>query len=170
LASYPDGVEFFINRPRNIDKADIDGWEINWQHTLDFGLGWQANYSSIDSNAVLDLDSDFSLEGLSDTYNIVVFYETDRFMIRVAHNWRENFLQNLQDQSSTLEFPEPQYTDDYKQWDISASYRINDMFRILFEGINITDEGTLKHGRYSNHFLEYIETGPRYRIGVRGTF
>lgn len=170
LASYPGGLAFFIDRPRNIDSADVDGVEFNWQHSLESGFGWQANLSFIDSNAVLGLDSNFSLVGLSDTRNLIVFYERGGFQTRLAYNWRDGFLQNVQDPSSNLANPEPQYVAEYEQYDFSASYRINENYVVLFEGINITDETTHKHGRYNNHFLEFIETGPRYRIGLRGNF
>jgi len=170
FASYTSGIQMFVDRPHNIDTTDVEGWEVNWQHTLDSGFGWQANFSTVDSNAVLGLDSNFSLEGLSDSRNLIAFYEKNGFQVRVAYNYRDNFLQNIQDPSSNLANPEPQYVAEYEQVDVSASYRINKHFTVLLQGINVTDEATHKHGRYSNQFLEYTQTGPRYRLGVRGRF
>ena len=158
--------EFTVQRPRNIESAEIDGYEINWIHTLENGLGLQANYTNIDSNAELGTDSTFALEGLSDSANLVAFYEQGPLQVRVAYNWRGEFLQDtFVGWTGT-----PQYVGEYEQIDASASYEVTDNLTVFVEALNITDEATSKYGRHQNQFLQYLETGPRYALGLRASF
>ena len=88
--------------------------------------------------------------------------------VRVAYNWRGSFLQDIIDPTGWT--GEPVYVGEYSQIDLSASYDITDNIVIMFEGINITDEATSKFGRQENQFLEFIDVGPRYLLGVRAAF
>jgi outer membrane receptor protein involved in Fe transport len=106
------------------------------------------------------------LEGLGDSQNLVGFYEKDGFQARIAFNNRESFLQTLRNPDTA----EPEFVDTYGQWDISASYDINENFTVLFEGVNITDEYTEKHGSIASHFTEQVRSGTRYSVGLRGKF
>lgn len=158
--------EVTVQRPRNIETAEIDGYEVNWIHTLENGLGLQANYTGIDSNAELGTDSTFALEGLADSANLVAFYEKGPLQVRIAYNWRDEFLQDtFVGWTGT-----PQYVGEYEQIDASASYEINDNVTVFVEALNITDEATRKYGRHKNQFLQYLETGPRYSLGLRASF
>lgn len=163
-----DNVPYQVSRPRNAEDAEISGLEFNVFHTFDNGFGFQANYTSIDSSIELGTDSDFSLEGLSDTANLVGFYENDSFQMRVAYNWRDSFLQDLIDPTGWTN--EPVYVKEYEQIDFSMSYNVSDSVTVVLDGINITDEATRKHGRHENQFLEFIDIGPRYSLGIRAEF
>ena len=154
--------EFSVTRPRNGAAAQVEGLEMAWTHTWESGFGLQANATIVNSSS----DDDFQLEGLGDSQNIIGFYEKDGFQARVAFNNRESFLQTLRNGDTG----EPEYVDTYGQWDLSASYDINENFTVVFEGINVTDEYTSKHGRLASHFTEQVRSGARYAIGVRGSF
>ena len=41
---------------------------------------------------VTDLSQQFVVAGIGDSANLIGFYENDRFSIRVAYNWRDDFL------------------------------------------------------------------------------
>jgi len=160
---------FAVNRPRNGETAKVDGLELAWTHVHESGFGFQLNATIVNSDAEIDVTNTaqtFALEGLGDSQNAVLFYEKDGFQARVAFNNRNSFLQTL----SNGDTGEPEFVDDYGQWDISASYDINEHFSVLFEGVNITDEYTEKFGRIQSHFTEQVRTGTRYSIGVRGSF
>lgn len=71
-----------VRRPRNGESAKVDGIELSFQYTFDMGLGIQSNATFVDSNKDFDQlaaeqgrTPDFTLEGLSDSANVVVFYE-----------------------------------------------------------------------------------------------
>lgn len=91
-----------------------------------------------------------------------MFYEQDNYQVRAAYNWRDEFLL-----SGGLE---PTFTEAYSQLDISASYDINEYVSVFLDGINITDESTRRHGRFSNQLIDYETYGPRYNVGFRGKF
>jgi TonB-dependent receptor len=154
--------DFEVNRPRNGAVAQVEGLEMAWTHTWESGFGFQANATIVNSTS----EDDFQLEGLGDSQNLIGFYEKDGFQARIAFNNRESFLQTLRNPDTA----EPEYVGTYGQWDISASYDINENFTVLFEGVNITDEYTEKFGRIASHFTEQVRSGARYSVGVRGKF
>ncbi len=155
-----------VTRPRNIDDAKIEGYEVNIIHTFDNGFGVQANYTGISSNAELSTESDFSLPGLSDNANLIAFYENETLSVRIAYNWRSEFLQSLNYGGRG----EPQYVGAYEQLDFSVNYYINDNFTVYLNGLNVLDEATHKYGRHKNQFHSYSETGQRFALGVRAKF
>jgi iron complex outermembrane receptor protein len=159
-------IEWIVSTPLNLDETRVYGWEFNIQHLFgDTGFGAIANYTKVDSSDTYDvysLENDFALPGLSDSANLVAFYEQDNYQIRIAYNWRDDFL--LQGGI------EPLFTEAYSQIDLSASYDINESLSIFIEGINVTDETTRRHQRFSNQIRDYEEYGPRYNLGIRGKF
>ena len=99
-ARRPDRARSSITVPANQQSASLDGWEFNVQHVFgESGFGLAANYTIVDSGLTYDnynLGEQFALEGLSDSANLVAFYEKGRWQVRAAYNWRDKFL------SSTL--------------------------------------------------------------------
>ncbi|MBT1063380.1 TonB-dependent receptor [Bowmanella sp. Y26] len=161
--------QFDVNRPRNAESASIKGLELNWTHTLDSGFGVQSNITLVDSSAAIDVKDTtnvFAIEGLSDTANLVAFYEDGPLQARIAYNWRDEFLET----AVAAYGSEPVFVDSYYQIDVSASYEINENFTVFAEGINVTGETVNKHGRFANHFVYYEDYGPRYNLGVRAKF
>lgn len=154
--------DFEVSRPRNGAAAQVEGLEMAWTHTWESGFGLQANATIVNSSS----EDDFQLEGLGDSQNIIGFYEKDGFQARIAFNNRKSFLQTLRNGDTG----EPEYVDTYGQWDVSASYDINENLTVVFEGINVTDEYTSKHGSLASHFTEQVRSGARYAVGVRGSF
>jgi TonB-dependent receptor len=162
-----------VSRPVNVNSTKIDGMELAIQHKFSYlpapfdGLGVMANMTFVDSESSADsADKPLPLPGLGDSQNAVLFYEKDAIQFRVAYNNRAEFMQI----TSNWAGGDPVYVEDYYQVDISGSYDINETFTLFFEGINVTNEVTKKRGLYSNHALYTIETGPRYSIGIRGSF
>jgi len=82
-------------------------------------------------------------------------------------NNRENFLQDV---VSPLGGTEPRFTDTYSQVDMSISYAVNETFTVFLEGINITNEELSRRGRLAEHFVQQIDDGSRYAVGVRAVF
>jgi iron complex outermembrane receptor protein len=165
-----DDVAVFTNTlPNNSESAIVDGWELAAQHTFDSGFGILVNATIVDSDTSLDpadISQVFALTGLSDSYNVVGFYENGPFQARIAYNWRDSFVQSLtQSNGDGVTIVE-----DYAQVDVSGSYDINDNLSIFVEGINLTEEYVHKRGRFSNQLLLAEDSGRRFAVGVRGTF
>lgn len=172
-ASAPDPedtlAEFDLTSSTNGQSATVSGFEFAVQHDFQSGWGIVANTTLVNSNAKLDptdISQTFALTGLSDSRNLIAYYEKGPSQIRLAWNHRDGFLQSL----VQIQGPEPSYVRSYQQLDISASYAVNDNYSVFIEGVNITEENTLKHGRYRNQLLLAQQTGARYSVGLRGSF
>ena len=108
-----------------------------------------------------------SLIGLSDTANLVGFYENDKFKIRVAGNWRDDFLFA----TNQLRVPnEPVFVDSFIQIDASASYNINENYSVFVEGLNLTGSDQSQTGRFQEQFLFENNQRPRVTFGARAKF
>ena len=166
-----DSPAVFTNTlPNNGEVAVVDGLELALQHTFgDTGFGLIANATLVNSDAELDpedITQIFALTGLSDSYNVVGFYERGPFQARLAWNWRDQFVQSL----TQMQGDGPTIVEDYQQWDMSASYDITDNVSVVFEGINLTEEYIHKRGRYENHLLLVEDSGRRFALGVQANF
>lgn len=183
IANYPDSTtapndihsldedplyEFNVTIPVNEKQAEITGLEFAFQYTHDSGFGGQFNYTMVDSDAEYDkseFDNQFALVGLSDTMNIVGFYENDSFQARLAYNWRDAFLANV-----NREHGNPEFVEAYSQWDLNLGYNLNDQFTFFAECLNLTNETTRSYSRYEGALQSATEIGARYNLGVRYTF
>lgn len=163
---------YTVSRPRNAEAARVTGYEVAITHVFDNGFGLAANATIVDSNISLSADTteSFALEGLGDSQNLIVFFETSNWQARVAFNNREGFLRYIDNASVGGSTGEPVNTKTFGQWDISASYAINRHFTLFFEGINITEEELVQTGRFSNQIFNVEDNGSRYAVGVRGKF
>ena len=109
-----DPVPFSVNTLGNSDREEgIDGWELAWQHNFsDTGFGFIANMTIADGSATYDNslnESQFALQGLSDTRNFVLFYDNYGLQARIAYNWRDGYY--------TGGDVKPGYQTEYEQWD-----------------------------------------------------
>lgn len=166
-----DQVAVFTNTlPTNGETASVDGLEFAVQHAFGTtGFGVIANLTFVNSDAELDpsdVDEVFALTGLSDTRNLVGYYENGPFQARIAYNWRDEFVQSL----TQSQGDGPTIVEDYTQWDMSASYDVLPDVTLFFEGINLTEEFVHKRGRYANHLLLVEDSGRRFMVGVRASF
>lgn len=166
-----DLLMFDVTIKSNEKEASIDGWEFAVQHVFgESGFGVIANYTLVDGDIAYDnesLDEQFALLGLSDTANLVGFYDKDGIQVRIAYNWRDTFLAATGHGTGN---PNPVYVEAYGQVDINVSYDINDNLSVFAEGINVTDEYTRSHARSKYQLMNMTQLGPRYNIGVRYTF
>ncbi|WP_062059250.1 MULTISPECIES: TonB-dependent receptor [unclassified Cellvibrio] len=164
-------AEFRTTLPKNEESATIDGWEFNIQHVFgESGFGASANYTLVNGDVEYDvnkLGEAFALTGLSDSANLSGFYENHGIQVRLAYNWRDEFLAGI---GQLRVANEPTFVEEYGQWDLNVSYEINEMFTVFVEGLNITDEVQRAHGRWENQLVFARQYGPRYNIGVRATF
>jgi TonB-dependent receptor len=128
-----------------------------------------ANYTYVDSGLGFNnagIGEQFALVGLSDSANLVGIYEDDRWNIRAAYNWRDEFLASTFDAAG----PNPVYTEAYGQFDLSIGYAITQQLSLQFEGINLTNETTRQHGRNDRILANATQAGPRYMLGLRYKF
>lgn len=163
-------AQFRVNTPSNQKSASLDGWEFNLQHLFgQSGFGISANYTIVDSGLTYDnyvIGEQFALEGLSDSANLVGFYDKGPWQIRAAYNWRDKFLSGRFDGSGA----NPNYTDAYGQLDVNISYQFSENLSFSLEGINLSNETQRIYGRNEHQLLAATQWGPRYMLGLRYRF
>lgn len=164
---------FDLSVPVNFETNELDGWEFNVQHNFgDSGFGVIANYTLVSSDDAeyddVSLDLQFPLIGLSDSANLVGFYENDFMGVRVAYNWRDDFLSGTgQDNIGT---GPPTYTGEYSQIDLSGNYWVTENAQIFLDVLNLTDETSHVYGRTKSQTLFATQQGTRYNVGLRYKF
>src|SRR3546814_16769117 len=87
----------------------------------DTSFGVSANYTIVDSDLTYDdynLGDQFALLGLSNSVNLIGFYDKGPWQIRAAYNWRDEFL------SSTFDSwrPNPVYVESSSPLHLSIAY------------------------------------------------
>jgi TonB-dependent receptor len=171
-----DGFTYSITRPVNgDDQVTVDGVEIGGQIAFDFLPGAWRNFGVV-ANATFSNDSGYEevdffsgeplpFPGVSElSYNASLYYETDKFSVRTAYNWRESWLITPRGRGNLAEF-----NDDYGTLDASASWNVNKNFTAFLDVVNLLDEQKIE---YNNPFRRNgNETfGKRVFLGVRAKF
>ena len=155
----------------NGSNARSQGVEVYAQHTLDFGLGAQVNFTYNDTSvADITLDGETvgksALVGSAKTQvNASVFYETDKFLVRASYNRRGEVVGGL---ASGLNI----YTDPYEQVDINASYELMDGLMLTASVINLTKSEERQHlgNDTKDRFVRSNYFGRRAYVGVSYKF
>jgi TonB-dependent receptor len=159
---------FRVTTTTNAEQGDLYGFEFAVQHLFgQSGWGVQANYTLVEGDVDADvnvLDQVFALPGMSDSANVVVFYETERFSGRVAWNWRDEFLAGFD------QFGAPVFTESFAPIDINLTYNINENFSVFVEGLNINKDTQRTFSRFSEQLLQANQFGARYNLGARYRF
>lgn len=139
-----DGVAYQVSRPYNSDPADVRGVELSHQRFLDFlpgawrGLGWQLNYTHIDSRAFdRRANRELPLQNLSrHSGNLIALYEHGDVSARVAYNRRSSFLSGV---TSVVGVGVVRaYTRGYGWVDASLDWRVDPRWTLTIEGSNLT--------------------------------
>ena len=163
---------FNLTVPVNIEEATMTGWEFVIQHTFgDSGFGAIVNATIAEADVQYDnfsLEQQFVLNGLSDSANIIAFYDKDGISVRLAYNWRDAFLAGT-GQNNVGAGP-PTNVAAYQQLDLSASYWVTEQVQVFLDALNVTDETTHVFGRSDVQTLFAAQLGARYNLGVRYKF
>ena len=160
-------IDWRISVPSNLESAVLYGWEFAIQHMFgDSGFGVSANATLVNGDINVDnslIGFQFVLPGLSDSANIVAFYDKNRWQARLAYNWRDEFLNGTRNNA-------PHYTEAFGQWDARVNWLATERLSLFVEGINITNESQRIYNRYPNQFTDANQFEARYAIGARYVF
>ena len=162
-------VLFNVNRFTNKgDDAYTQGIEFAVHYNFgESGFGGIFNITLLDTDVTYDNSSiadQSPLPGLSDTLNLVGFYDKNGIQARLAYNWRDSFY------NGGGYGGYPIYEKAYDQVDMSASYEIIDDLVVYVEGLNILNSTGGSYGRTKLEIVSASQTGPRYHLGVRYKF
>ncbi|MBU2984429.1 TonB-dependent receptor [Saccharophagus degradans] len=165
-------VEFRMSTPSNSgDDRELQGLELALQHMFgESGFGMQANYTMVNS----DLDYDTSrpstnqrpLLGVSDSANLVGFYDLNGWNVRMSYNWRDQYLSAYTDSGNQS----PIFVDAYFQLDLGISYEVTDNLKVSLDGINITENAITYSARNSDQKFQHDEYGGRWMLGASYSF
>ncbi len=168
--------DFQFNIPVNTPGGPLRGFEISYQQPFTFmpgvlsDAGMILNYTYVDSEiqyltaaGANSLNTD--LVGLSkNAYNATLYYERDRFGIRVSAAYRDDYLTTVPGRNNA----DVEGTKASTFIDLSASWNLNEHWQLTFEGLNLTDE-------FNDQWVDsigdrasvYHHTGRQYFVGFR---
>lgn len=161
---------FNVSQPINQEQAQLYGWEFAVQHMFgESGFGVQANATLVSGDLEVDnasTDFQFVLPGMSDSANLIGFYDKNGLQARIAYNWRDTYLNGVGEGNA------PYYTEEYGQIDVTVSYELPfvEGLTVFVEGINVNDASQRVYARYKNQFKSAYQYGARYNLGVRYNF
>jgi TonB-dependent receptor len=129
-----------FTRPVNLNEAKLTGVELSLQTEFFFlpgflqDMGLVANVTIIDSKTTYPNGQSGPIWGMSDlTHNVTLYYETEKWGLRVSSNYRSDY---PIDQGG---FRATTYVD------AAAFYQLSDKVRLTLDGVNLTDEQELQY-------------------------
>jgi TonB-dependent receptor len=172
----PRTDQYTFSVPINAGNSEIQGLELFYQHSFAEllpapfdNLGVVANYTLVDASTEFS-GEEVDFEGLSDDlYNFTVYYENDRFGVRLSANYRDDYITDITGSDGNAEHA----TSGATRYDMSATYTINDFLTVTLEGINLTNEEERLYttGDGSLDLVrEFNNTGRQIFLGVRSSF
>lgn len=160
------GVQFSITDVINSSESfALSGFEFGLLQNFDFlpapwnGLGVQANYTYIDADESGELDEDGTpapLEEVSEhTVNVIAYYETDRWGIRLAYNYRSEYFTTANRGPSGGN----RSIDDRDQLDMSFNFNPTDRISIGLEALNLNEATVYEFEGDRNRLRSYNYDG-----------
>lgn len=161
--------KFYVTRPENSEQYKVEGVETNAAIGINNGLGFIVNYTWV-AEGYDQQDVDFSsskapFEGLSDSYNVILYFENSRWQTRLSYNFRYPFLAR-----SVGEQSQPEMVEGYGQLDFSADYKVSEHLSVNFDAVNMTQQKHRSYSIFKERLLEYSDTGARFSVGLKGSF
>lgn len=201
--------DYQISRPVSEGKAKIRGAEISVNHFFTSlpspfdGLGISANYTYIDSKSIVNEDSapldtngeayDYELpfKAISkNAYNLVGIYQKYDVTVRLAYNWRSEFLTSVgangfngsiplssdgfvSSDGENVDWRLPVLNAAGGYLDGSISYKISDTFTVSLNANNLSNTVTkniVKQTDSGDHVSAYHMNDTRYSLALTANF
>ena len=160
----------------------VNGLEFNWVQPLDFlfgrylglrGLGFTANLTLVDQKGTGAAPA-VALGVAPVTYNVTAYYENHGVSLRLSTTYTQG---NQSSGTNQNGIPAAAlFSDDYRQWDFSSSFRLGTIFgsphlpELTFDVINITKEKQRSYFQFQNATFTEYSPGRTIMVGLRGTF
>lgn len=168
---FNDGRVWDVRQKYNGSGAKTQGLELQASTMFTMlpapfdGFGGSINYTFMEAedvglfDAITGEELPFPAQS-EDSYNITAFYETELWGLRVAYNFRSEYLFKASDRSGN-----PLFVDDGGYLDAKFNYNITDNLKFYIDGRNLTGEVLQVHsgpGRMS----QYDYSGREYAMGI----
>lgn len=160
----------------------VNGLEVTWVQPLDFlfgrylginGFGFNANLTLIDQTGSGAAPA--VAVGVSPvTYNITGYYEQNGLSVRLSTTFQRGSVSSDPNQNGIA--LARLYSDDYQQFDLSASVDFADLFdvkwapQLTLDVINLTKAQQRSYFQFENSAFTLYEPGRQVMIGLRGRF
>ena len=169
-------TQFEYTRLDNEEDATIRGFEISAQTEFDF-LPAPFDKMGVLGNMTL-VDGDFtyrnvqgtgetetkSFLGLSEVAgNLTLYYEQDSWGGRIAAAYRDDYISRVE---AGLADEDERGFHSTLNVDFTAFYKINDNFKVSFEGINITNQAEEQYSDSNDRPYNITTSGATYYVGV----
>ena len=155
-------LDYAISTPINGGKAKVTGFSLSLQTPLAYGFGIMANYTFADA------DTGINGQGLPylsrNTYNIVPYFESGPFQVRVSYNYRSKYFYVFGRLSSA------DYTDAYRELDLSASYNLTKNITLTANASNLLDETYYQYSATKSAPTALYKNGRLYSVSARFKF
>ncbi|WOH36250.1 TonB-dependent receptor [Thalassotalea fonticola] len=171
-----DQEKWSVNSLENAEGTTLEGVELGLTHTFDSlpGLlsytGVSANYTYTDEPSKIKDDEGDSIgrKGLSqDSANLVAFYDDKSLSVRLAYNWRSEYIKRQTVLLGWNAIPAlPEYEDARGQLDLTVNYSFNKHLKLNFSAINLNDSVSERYLKYEDMNNYLSESGRRYNLGL----
>lgn len=189
---------FNVRQFRTAPGGDIEGYEITYQQDLTFLPGWlrnfgvQANYTHIDSKLQYVIDpgavdgtrarqvqSGPWLGASPNSYNMTVYYETEKWSARVSGAYRDGYMTDYPIATGTCDpgaCDSPLVNDfigseETLNIDTSLTYNVNESVLLTLEALNLTNQPDERWAYQDAPLVtRYRATGRQYFAGLRLRF
>ena len=166
---FNDGVETWVNA----DASKIKGLELNFQYGWDSGVYVATNVTLTDGESTFAFDDANSFttpfRKLADkAANLSVGYDKGAWDIRLAGNYRSEYLDYLADEEGdidTVSANNSRFVNDYVQFDLTAKYKVNDNLTLKAEAINLGNEPEHYYWGNPNQLSQWDIYGTTYSVG-----
>ncbi len=145
----------------NGKDAAIRGLELQYQSYFGNGFGSIVNYTYTDTETDKDTFTDqnpFLSDSSRHSYNLTGYYEDDLFQVRVAYNWRSEYM--IRESGSYGN----RLHDDFGSLDLSAVYHVTDYLDVKLDVNNLLEEGSKQFGnnRQQTNYSGFTAGFPLY--------
>ena len=164
----------------NGDTATLKGLELAYSQKFETlpapfnGLLVAANVTFVQSEAkIATYENDEKMSRTIDlpkqsdrTGNLTVGYEDERLSLRLAANYKSDYL----DEVGSLENDNEDIRQSSQtQVDFNASYKVSEQFKVRFKAANLTDEPYYTYQGKEKYNAQYEDYGPTYTVGLSFT-
>jgi iron complex outermembrane receptor protein len=166
-------LPFTVLQPDNGAGSKVKGLELGYQQPFTFlpkpwnNFGAIVNFTYVDAAPVRIVENGplIALPGVSKiNYNLTAYYDDSKFSTRLSYTFRDKFVVD-----SSSYFGDGQFTNAYKQLDLSASYKLSEALSINFHALNLNNSAVVNVDQYGiNRGVEVA--GRRYTLGAQMTY
>ena len=155
----------------NTGDSDIFGLEFSFQTAWENGLLFVVNYTRADGESELPADAAAGqrvipyFKQAGNTVNLVAGYEDGPWDLRLAANYRGDYLDEVGDDELS-----DRYTGSHMQIDFTLKYRISDSLQLRGAALNLNDRPEYYYFGDDSRMSQYDEYGSTYMLGLRYQF